>query len=212
MILLERDLGVLHDGMLEGRRTFGNMIKYMLMGTSSNFGNMFSMAGASLFLPFLPMLPDADPAEQLPLRPLRGRRSRPTRRRRATCAARSAGTWRFIRRFMLVIGPVSSLFDFLTFCVLLACSARGRGAVPDRLVRRVAGDPGAGDLRHPHARQPAAQPARAVPLAVTSCWWCSPGCVLPFTPLGARWASCRRRRSFRGACRWWPPTSRPSSW
>ena len=57
MILLEDDLGVLHQGVLEGRRTFGNIMKYIMMGTSSNFGNMFSMAGASLFLPFLPMLP-----------------------------------------------------------------------------------------------------------------------------------------------------------
>jgi Mg2+-importing ATPase len=57
MILLERDLAVLHAGVLEGRRTFGNIMKYIMMGTSSNFGNMFSMAGASLFLPFLPILP-----------------------------------------------------------------------------------------------------------------------------------------------------------
>ena len=48
---------MLHEGVLEGRRTFANIMKYIMMGTSSNFGNMFSMAGASLFLPFLPMLP-----------------------------------------------------------------------------------------------------------------------------------------------------------
>ena len=57
MILLKQDLHVLHTGVLEGRRTFGNIMKYIMMGTSSNFGNMFSMAGAALFLPFLPMLP-----------------------------------------------------------------------------------------------------------------------------------------------------------
>src|SRR6185369_423180 len=57
MILLERDLGVLHEGVLEGRRTFGNVMKYIMMATSSNFGNMLSMAAASLMLPFLPMLP-----------------------------------------------------------------------------------------------------------------------------------------------------------
>ena len=57
IILLRHDLDVLHDGVLEGRRTFANIRKYIMMGTSSNFGNMFSMAGASLFLPFLPMLP-----------------------------------------------------------------------------------------------------------------------------------------------------------
>ena len=57
IILLEPGLRVLHRGILEGRRAFGNMMKYLLMGTSSNFGNMFSMAAASVFLPFLPMLP-----------------------------------------------------------------------------------------------------------------------------------------------------------
>ncbi len=57
IILLERRLDVLHAGIIAGRRSFGNVLKYLLMGTSSNFGNMFSMAGAALFLPFLPMLP-----------------------------------------------------------------------------------------------------------------------------------------------------------
>ena len=57
MILLDRDLRVLQQGVIEGRRTFGNIMKYIMMGTSSNFGNMFGMAGGSLFLPFLPMLP-----------------------------------------------------------------------------------------------------------------------------------------------------------
>ena len=57
IIMLDHDLRVLHGGVLEGRRTFANIMKYIMMGTSSNFGNMFSMAGASLFLPFLPMLP-----------------------------------------------------------------------------------------------------------------------------------------------------------
>src|SRR5262249_40893082 len=57
IILLERSLNVLHDGIIEGRKAFGNVMKYLLMGTSSNFGNMFSMAAASIFLPFLPMLP-----------------------------------------------------------------------------------------------------------------------------------------------------------
>src|SRR5207302_8410969 len=57
IILLERSLEVLHQGVLIGRQSFGNIMKYILMGTSSNFGNMFSMAGAALILPFLPMLP-----------------------------------------------------------------------------------------------------------------------------------------------------------
>ncbi|MCW7493596.1 hypothetical protein ND861_13180 [Leptospira sp. 2 VSF19] len=57
MILLNHDLRVLYDGVIEGRRTFGNIMKYIMKGTSSNFGNIFSIAGAALFLPFLPMLP-----------------------------------------------------------------------------------------------------------------------------------------------------------
>ncbi|HEY4565062.1 MAG TPA: magnesium-translocating P-type ATPase, partial [Thermoanaerobaculia bacterium] len=118
MILLEEDLGVLHDGILEGRRTFGNIMKYIMMGTSSNFGNMFSMAGAALFLPFLPMRPVQillnnflyDVSEvPIPLDSVDADFIRRPRR------------WdmRLIRDFMLVVGPVSSLFDFLTFWVLL---------------------------------------------------------------------------------------------
>ena len=59
---MQRDLAVINEGVIEGRRTVENVTKYILMGTSSNFGNMFSMAGAALFLPFLPMLPVADAA------------------------------------------------------------------------------------------------------------------------------------------------------
>jgi len=118
LILLEHDLGVLRDGVLEGRRTFGNIMKYIMMGTSSNFGNMFSMAGASLLLPFLPMLPPQillnnllyDISEApIPLDRVDDEfLSRPHH-------------WdmQFIRNFMLTIGPVSSLFDFVTFFVLL---------------------------------------------------------------------------------------------
>ena len=124
LILLEHDLGVVHAGVLEGRRTFDNIIKYIMMGTSSNFGNMFSMAGASLFLPFLPMLPTQillnnllyDVSEiAVPLDNVDDER----------CSARH---WdmKLIERFMLVLGPVSSLFDFLTFYALLACSAPAR--------------------------------------------------------------------------------------
>jgi P-type Mg2+ transporter len=118
IVLLEKDLVVLEKGVREGRITFANTLKYMFMATSANFGNMFSMAGASLFLPFLPLLPtqilltnlltdlpemtiatdsvDADSVEQ------------PRR-------------WdvHFLRRFMVVFGLVSSLFDYLTFGVLL---------------------------------------------------------------------------------------------
>jgi Mg2+-importing ATPase len=118
VILLEKDLDVLADGVAEGRRIFANTIKYVLMGTSSNFGNMFSAAGASLFLSFLPMLPSqillnnllydssqlAIPTDNVDEEQLR----RPSH-------------WDigFIRRFMIFFGPLSSLFDFVTFGVML---------------------------------------------------------------------------------------------
>ncbi|MGA7713857.1 MAG: magnesium-translocating P-type ATPase [Rhizomicrobium sp.] len=118
LILLEHDLSVVRDAMVGGRAAVQNVSKYVLMGSSSNFGNMFSMAGAALFLPFLPMLPiqillnnllydvseiaipfdDVDPESiALPVR------------------------WdiKLIERFMLIFGPVSSVFDFLTFYALL---------------------------------------------------------------------------------------------
>jgi Mg2+-importing ATPase len=118
MILLEHDLGVLREGVIEGRRTFGNVMKYIMMGTSSNFGNMFSMAGASLFLPFLPMLPMQIllnnllyDASEVPI-PLDHVDAEYLRRPHHWDA-------RFIRRFMLTLGPVSSVFDFITFAVLI---------------------------------------------------------------------------------------------
>ena len=119
MILLEHDLGVLHAGVLEGRRTFGNIMKYIMMGTSSNFGNMFSMAGASLFLPFLPMLPVQIllnnllyDISELPI-PL-------DRVDDDYLSHPRHWDMKFIRNFMLIIGPVSSVFDFLTFYIMLA--------------------------------------------------------------------------------------------
>lgn len=119
MILLEHDLGVLHEGVLEGRRTYGNIMKYIMMGTSSNFGNMFSMAGASALLPFLPMRP-----AQILLNNMLYDLSEvpiPTDRvDEAELARPRAWDMDFIRNFMWVVGPVSSLFDFLTFYVLLA--------------------------------------------------------------------------------------------
>ncbi len=118
IILLERSLRVLHNGILEGRKAFGNVTKYLLMGTSSNFGNMFSMAGAPLLLPFLPMLPTQillnnflyDLAQiTIPTDKVDPEFTRKPRR------------WniRLIRNFMLFIGPISSIYDFLTFFVML---------------------------------------------------------------------------------------------
>jgi Mg2+-importing ATPase len=118
LILLEKDLMVLEGGVIEGRKVFANIVKYIRMGASSNFGNMFSVLGASAFLPFLPMAPiqvltnnllydfsqvpipaDAVDEEQVA-------RPRP---------------WDIgeIRRFILYIGPISSIFDYTTFFVML---------------------------------------------------------------------------------------------
>lgn len=118
IVLLDKDLGVLAIGVTEGRRIFANTLKYVLMATSSNFGNMFSAAGASLFLSFLPMLPS-----QILLNGLLydlGQLAIPTDRVDAEVLARPAG-WdiSFVRRFMLIFGPISSLFDIATFLVMI---------------------------------------------------------------------------------------------
>ena len=119
IVLLDKDLGVLADGVMEGRRIFANTMKYVLMATSSNFGNMFSAAGASLFLSFLPMLPS-----QILLNNLLydvGQLAIPTDRVDSEVLARpSAWDIAFVRRFMAVFGPVSSVFDFMTFYVMIA--------------------------------------------------------------------------------------------
>jgi Mg2+-importing ATPase len=118
VILLEKDLDVLATGVAEGRRIFANTIKYVFMGTSSNFGNMFSAAAASAILPFLPMLPS-----QILLNNLLYDTSQlaiPTDRvDEEQLHAPSHWNIGFIRRFMLMFGPLSSLFDFLTFGLML---------------------------------------------------------------------------------------------
>ncbi|SDL08448.1 Mg2+-importing ATPase [Maridesulfovibrio ferrireducens] len=118
IVLLEKDLGVLEHGVIEGRKTFANTLKYVFMATSANFGNMFSMAGASLFLPFLPLLPKqvllTNLFTDLPEMTIatdnvdQSNIDRPKR-------------WdiKFIKKFMIVFGIVSSVFDFMTFGVLL---------------------------------------------------------------------------------------------
>lgn len=118
IILLENDLKVLSEGVKEGRRVFGNIIKYVKMAASSNFGNMFSVVGASAFLPFLPMLPiqvltnnllydfsqTTIPTDQIDAEWMKKPRH-----------------WDMpgIQRFILYIGPVSSLFDYLTFFIMI---------------------------------------------------------------------------------------------
>jgi len=118
VILLEKSLVVLEEGIIEGRKVFGNIIKYVRMGASSNFGNMFSVVGGSWFLPFLPMAPiqvllnnllyDASqvgiPSDKVDEEYLMTPRK-----------------WNIgnIRRFMMVIGPMSSIFDYATFFLML---------------------------------------------------------------------------------------------
>ena len=125
IVLLDKDLGVLAGGVLEGRRIFTNTMKYVLMGTSSNFGNMFSAAGGSLLLNFLPMTPT-----QILLNNLLydvGEMTIPTDNADPELLERPA-QWdiRLIRRFMVIFGPISSIFDFATFALMiLVFHARG---------------------------------------------------------------------------------------
>jgi Mg2+-importing ATPase len=118
IILLDKKLRVLNDGVLEGRKTFGNTMKYIMMGTSSNFGNMFSVAGGSLFLPFLPMLPI-----QILLNNLLydfSELSIPTDNVDQEYVSKPKKLdISLIRRLMIFLGPISSVFDFLTFFIML---------------------------------------------------------------------------------------------
>jgi Mg2+-importing ATPase len=118
IILLKTGLGILHRGIIEGRKASANVLKYLLMGTSSNFGNMFSMAGASLFLPFLPML-----STQILLNNFMYDTAQITipSDNVDDTYIRTPQRWdmRLIRNFMIFIGPISSLYDFLTFYVML---------------------------------------------------------------------------------------------
>src|SRR5579871_149311 len=181
IILLERSLRVLHQGILEGRKAFGNVMKYLLMGTSSNFGNMFSMAGAVLFLPFLPMLPT-----QILLNNFMydlSQVSIPTDNVDETFIEKPR-RWdiTLIRNFMVLIGPISSIFDFLTFFIMLAIFHASEPLFHTGwfveslatqtlvlLVIRTAGNP----LR--------SRPSR--PLTVTTLLIVAVGLVLPFTPV-----------------------------
>ena len=117
IILLEKNLMVLQAGILEGRRTFGNIVKYIKMGTSSNFGNMFSMLGASALLPFLPMLPVQILVNNL-LYDLSQSGIPFDRVDRDYLDKPRQWLVGDIQRFMLWIGPISSLFDYLTFALM----------------------------------------------------------------------------------------------
>ena len=118
IVLLERNLEVLVKGVLEGRRTFANTLKYVFMASSANFGNMFSMAAASLFLPFLPLLPKqillTNLITDFPEMTIATDNVDPQ-----MLAAPRRWEVKTIRRFMLVFGSLSSAFDFLTFAALM---------------------------------------------------------------------------------------------
>ena len=184
LIMLEHDLQVLHAGVREGRRTFGNVTKYIMMGTSSNFGNMFSMAGATLLLPFLPMLPIQillnnflyDLSEiAIPLDSV------------DEAALARPRTWdmHFIRNFMLTLGPVSSVFDFLTFYVMLGVFHAGEalfhtGWFVESVVTQVLVIFVIRTRGNPFASRP--HPA----LAALSLLVVAVAIALPLTPLGAQ--------------------------
>ena len=183
IILLQRDLGVLERGVTEGRRAFGNIMKFIMMAMSSNFGNMFSMAGATLILPFLPMLPVQIllnnllyAVSEMPI-PLDEVDSEIT-------SKPEHWDMRFIRNFMLVMGPVSSIFDFLTFGLLLLVFHANEalfqtGWFIESLATQVLVIFVLRTRRNPLRSRPhpilAATSVAVVVLAV----------VLPFTPLGA---------------------------
>jgi Mg2+-importing ATPase len=137
MILLEKNLMVLEEGVLEGRKVFANILKYIRMGASSNFGNVFSMVGASAWLKFSPMWPLQlltnnllYDFSQVPI---------PTDNVAAQAIAKPR-PWQIneITRFMLFIGPISSIFDYSTFCVMLfffKCNNLGLVPPPEMLAR-----------------------------------------------------------------------------
>ncbi|HET7362941.1 MAG TPA: magnesium-translocating P-type ATPase [Burkholderiales bacterium] len=185
IILLEKSLAVLHDGVIEGRKVFGNITKYIKMGASSNFGNMLSVLGASVFLPFLPMAPiqvltnnllydfsqTAIPTDNVDEEYLAAPRR-----------------WHIdgIFRFMVVLGPVSSLFDYATFGVMLYvfnCWTNAtlfqtgwfvESLLTQTLVIHI--------IRT--ANLPFVQSRASQALIATSALICAVGIALPFTPAG----------------------------
>jgi P-type Mg2+ transporter len=185
IILLEKNLAVLAEGVLEGRRIFGNIVKYIKMGASSNFGNMLSVLGASIFLPFLPMLPiqvlvnnllydfsqTTIPTDEVDSEYL-------TTPRRWDIG--------HLARFVLCIGPISSIFDYATFFLMLhvfdAWARPGlfqagwfvESIVTQTLIIHI--------IRT--ARIPFVQSRASTPLLVTTVLICAAGAALPHTGLG----------------------------
>ena len=212
IILLDKDLGVLADGVVEGRRIFANTIKYVLMATSSNFGNMFSAAGASAFLSFLPMLPsqillnnllyDAQPDDD------------PDRQRRRGDAGASVGVGHRVHPQLHDVLRAAQL-DLRLRDVRRddRRAARARAGVPHRLVRRVARDADARDLRDPDAAasvlaQPA-EPAAPDRVADRAAW--SASCCRTCRSVTRSASRTCRSSTTRSSARWWWRTSCSSS-
>jgi P-type Mg2+ transporter len=182
IVLLDKDLGILADGIAEGRRTFANTIKYVLMGTSSNFGNMFSAGAASLVLDFLPMLPT-----QILLNNLLydiSEMTLPTDNVDEEQLRRPAH-WdvRMIRRFMLFFGPISSIFDFATFGIMLGVFGAGAplfrsGWFVESLATQSLVVFAIRTRRVPFWRSRASRP-----LTITTLSCVAIGAILPFSPL-----------------------------
>jgi P-type Mg2+ transporter len=182
IVLLDKDLGILADGIAEGRRTFANTIKYVLMGTSSNFGNMFSAGAASLFLNFLPMLPT-----QILLNNLLydiSEMTLPTDNVDEEQLRRPAH-WdiRMIRRFMVFFGPISSIFDFATFAIMLTVFDAGAslfrsGWFVESLATQSLIVFAIRTRRVPFFRSRASRP-----LTITTLSCVAIGAILPFSPL-----------------------------
>jgi Mg2+-importing ATPase len=188
LILLEKDLLVLEHGVLEGRRVFGNIVKYIKMGTSSNFGNMFSVLGASVFLPFLPMLPLQLLTQNL-LYDL-SQLAIPFDRVDEDYLVEPR-RWRIedIRRFMLFFGPVSSVFDYATFA-LMYFVLRANTPAHQSLFQSawfVEGLLSQTLIVHliRTRRIPFLQSSPSLPLALTTATVMAVGVLLPFTRFGA---------------------------
>ena len=182
VILTRSHLMVVHEGVLEGRRTYANIMKYLMMVTSSSFGNMLSMAGAAMFLPFLPMLP-----VQILLNNLLYDLSEtaiPFDRVEASELRRPhAFDVHEIRRFMLVLGPASSLFDVLTFAILLSLGATGALFQTGWFIESIATQ-----VLVIFVIRTRRNPLRARPhpmLALTSMGVVATAIALPYTPAGA---------------------------
>ena len=182
IVLLEKDLEVLLNGVKAGRKTFANTLKYVFMATSANFGNMFSMAGASLFLPFLPMLPKQillmNLLTDFPEMAIAGDSVDPE-------SVERPHRWDigFIRRFMVTFGLLSSVFDYLTFGTLLLVLHADAVASADRLVHGVGhlGDPDRAGDSVPPAVLPQ-RPGRYLVLATLGSVIAT--LLLPWIPLG----------------------------